>query len=205
LSSRASLFVVSAPSGTGKTTVLTRVLALLPGVRFSVSHTTRAPRGTERDGVEYHFVERASFEELASAGRFLEWAEVHGHLYGTALAEYERASAAGADLLLDVDVQGAAQVRARFPEAVTVFLLPPSRAVLEARLRGRAADSPETVARRLEGARREVARHGEYGFVLVNQDVEECAAALITIIRAARHRTAIVSDAVRDIVHGFEV
>jgi guanylate kinase len=204
LSSRASLFVVSAPSGTGKTTVLTRVLRVLPGLRFSVSHTTRAARGNERDGIEYHFVERPQFEALAAAGRFLEWADVHGQLYGTSLEEYERAQAAGEDLLLDVDVQGAAQVRARFPEAVTVFLLPPSRVVLEARLRGRAADSPETVVRRLEGARREVARHGEYGYVLVNRDVEECALALTNIIRAARHRTAIVAPALADIVRSFE-
>ncbi len=205
MSKRASLFVVSAPSGTGKTTVLARVLTVLPGLRFSVSHTTRAPRGSEHDGVEYHFIDRPHFEQLAAAGQFLEWADVHGQLYGTSLGEYERATAAGEDLLLDVDVQGAAQVRARFPEAVTVFLLPPSRAVLEARLRGRAADSPETMARRLEGARREVARHAEYGYVLVNRDVEECAAALTTIIRAARHRTAIVADGVREIVRSFEI
>ncbi|HTO98733.1 MAG TPA: guanylate kinase, partial [Myxococcales bacterium] len=135
--SKGSVIVVSAPSGAGKTTVLARVLAEMPGLRFSVSHTTRAPRDGERDGCDYHFVDRPTFERLRDRGELLEWAEVHGNLYGTAMAEIARAQRDRTDLLLDVDVQGAAQVRARVEAAVTVFILPPSFEVLEQRLRGR--------------------------------------------------------------------
>ena len=128
---RPTVIVVSAPSGAGKTTILARVLRDLGGIRFSVSHTTRPPRGAERDGVEYHFVDQEAFLRLREAGGLLEWAEVHGNLYGTGVAEIERASAAGVDILLDLDVQGAAQVRQRIKDAVTVFILPPSYEVLE--------------------------------------------------------------------------
>jgi guanylate kinase len=200
-----SLIVVSAPSGTGKSTVLATVLRQLPELRFSVSHTTRRPRAAERDGVSYHFVERARFEEMARTGQFLEWAQVHGELYGTSRAEQERARSAGLDLLLDVDVQGAAQVRARTAEAVTVFLLPPSRQALEARLRGRAADEAEAIARRLAAARDEVARYREYDYVLVNRDPDECARTLGAIIEAARHRTRVLGDAVAEVVRSFEI
>ena len=132
-----SVIVVSAPSGAGKTTVVTRVLNELDGLRFSVSHTTRAPRPGEKDGVEYHFIDVAAFEQIGSRDSFLEWAEVYGQLYGTSLAEYG-ARRDGVDLLLDLDVQGAAQVRNKIADAVTVFVLPPSYADLERRLRGRA-------------------------------------------------------------------
>jgi len=205
LSRKSSLFVVSAPSGTGKTTVLGALMARVDGLSFSISHTTRSPRAGERDGVEYHFVDSPRFEQLVEAGRFLEWAEVHGALYGTGRAEYERASREGLDLLLDVDVQGAAQVRERMPDAVTVFLLPPSRAALEQRLRGRGADDEKTVARRLAGARKEVARHGEYDYVLVNRDAEECARVLGAIIEASRQRAGVVEDTVAEIVRSFEI
>ncbi len=129
--------MVSAPSGAGKTTVLARVLAETPGLRFSVSHTTRPPREGEQDGRDYHFVDRPRFLRLREEDRLLEWAEVHGNLYGTGHAELTRARAEGKDILLDLDVQGAAQVRAKIAGAVTVFILPPSYGVLERRLRGR--------------------------------------------------------------------
>ena len=153
---RPTVVVVSAPSGAGKTTILARVLRDLGGIRFSVSHTTRAPRGAEREGVEYHFVDRAAFARLRDEGGLLEWAEVHGNLYGTGVAEIERASAAGVDILLDLDVQGASQVRRRIPEAVTVFILPPSYDVLERRLRGREQDDEAAIGRRLAAAGREI-------------------------------------------------
>ena len=199
------LYIVSAPSGTGKTTVLTRVLARVEGLRFSVSHTTRAPRGGERDGREYHFVDRAEFERRVADGQFLEWAEVHGQLYGTSVEEGERAAREGFDLLLDIDVQGAAQVRQRRPDALTIFLLPPSRAALEERLRGRGLDSAEAMRRRLDGARREVARWAEYDYVLVNGEVERCAAEVEGIVRAGRHRTVAAGEALGAILREFEI
>jgi guanylate kinase len=199
------LYIVSAPSGTGKTTVLTRVLARVDGLRFSVSHTTRAPRPGEREGLDYHFIERAEFERRVADGRFLEWAEVHGELYGTSVEETERARRNAFDLLLDIDVQGAAQVRGRRPEAISIFLLPPSRAALEERLRGRSADSAAAMQRRLQDARREVARWAEYDYVLVNREVEECAAQVETIVHAARHRTVAVGEALGAILREFEL
>jgi len=139
--------VVSAPSGTGKSTVLERLLTTVARIRFSVSHTTREPRPGERDGESYHFVDEAHFRDMVSRDRFLEWAEVHLNLYGTSLDEYERADRDGVDLLADLDVQGARQVRERFPGALTVFILPPSYAALEERLRGRGADPEPAIAR----------------------------------------------------------
>jgi guanylate kinase len=198
-----SLIVVSAPSGSGKSTVLARVLAELSGLRFSVSHTTRAARPGERDGVAYHFVDEASFEELIRADRFLEWARVHGDLKGTSWDEYEAARRDGADLLLDVDVQGAAQVRSRFRDALSVFLLPPSFEVLEARLRGRAQDDAQAIERRLTNAQREVARSSEYDYVVVNGDVAECVEAVKSIVRAARLRTRVAEAVVRAVLKTF--
>jgi guanylate kinase len=199
-----NVIVVSAPSGTGKSTVLARVLAELPRLRFSVSHTTRPPRRGETDGVQYHFVGRAGFEEAVRAGRFLEWAEVHGELYGTSRAEYDRAVAEEVDLLLDLDVQGAAQLRMKLDGTVTVFVLPPSFADLERRLRGRAQDDEETVRRRLATAREEVGLYGEYQYTIVNDDLERCVLDLKSIIRAARCRTSGVDGAARRIVATFE-
>ena len=203
MSRRPILYVVSAPSGTGKTTVLAKVLGAVTGLRFSVSHTTRAARRGEHDGVDYHFIDRAHFEGLVQADSFLEWASVHGELYGTARQEYERAEHEGVDLLLDVDVQGAAQVRARMPEAVTVFLLPPSRAALEARLRGRGGLSPAAVEKRLLAARSEVARIEEYEYALVNDALDECVKDIASIVRASRRRTALQAEAVAAAVQSF--
>jgi guanylate kinase len=198
------VIVVSAPSGAGKTTILARVLRDLGGIRFSVSHTTRAPRGVERDGVEYHFVDEAAFERLREAGRLLEWAEVHGNLYGTGTAEIERASAAGVDILLDLDVQGAAQVRDRVKDAVTVFILPPSYEVLEHRLRGRGQDDEATIKRRLAAAGREIDAFVNFDFAIVNDDLDACVEELKSIVRAARCRVAVVSERARAIERTFQ-
>ena len=198
------MIVVSAPSGAGKTTVVHRLLREMPGLRFSVSHTTRAPRGHEREGVEYYFVDRAAFERLREDRKLLEWAEVHGNLYGTGLEEEKRAHEDGVDLLLDVDVQGAAQVREKMPEAVTVFILPPSYEVLERRLRGRGEDDESTVKRRLAAAGQEIKAYTHYDFAIVNDDLDASVEALKSIVRAGRCRVSHVAERARAIEEMFE-
>jgi guanylate kinase len=200
---RGALFVISAPSGSGKTTLVSKLLASFPDLRFSVSYTTRAPRGAERDGVDYHFVTREEFQEKIGRGEFLEWAEVHGNLYGTSKPETELVRARGDDILLDVDVQGAEQVRNREPEAVTMFVMPPSFRVLEERLRGRKQDSPEVIEGRLAGARKEIDRYRDYHYVLVNDDIEETAALLRAIVLAERARPRLLENRLRPIVASF--
>ena len=201
---RGSVIVVSAPSGAGKSTAVARVVREMDGLRFSVSHTTRPPRPGERDGVEYHFVDEEAFARLREGGQLLEWAEVHGYHYGTGLAEHERARREGRDLLLDLDVKGAAQVRARIAGAVTVFVLPPSYPDLERRLRGRAQDDEPAIQRRLERAREEARLFPEYDYVLVNDDLEACVESLKAIVRAARCRLAMTEGRAREILKTFE-
>jgi len=198
------VIVVSAPSGAGKSSVLARVLEETPGLRFSVSHTTRAPRGAERDGREYHFVDRAAFLRLRDAGGLLEWAEVHGNLYGTGLAEIERARSEGRDLLLDLDVQGAEQVRSKIEGAVTVFVLPPSYEVLEARLRGRGEDDEAAIRRRLAVAGREIDAFERFDYAIVNEDLGTCTEELKSIVSAARCRVPLVAERARAIERTFE-
>jgi len=198
-----SLIVVSAPSGAGKSTVVTRVLAETEGLRFSISHTTRPPRDGERDGREYYFVDRAAFEALRKENGLLEWAEVHGNLYGTGLTEWEKAKREGVDLLLDLDVQGADQVRARVPHAVTVFILPPSYEVLEKRLRGRGQDDEATIRVRLSAAGREIHAFEKFDYAIFNDDLESCVRGLKSIIGAARQRTAHVAERAREIERTF--
>jgi len=205
LSDRAtSVIVVSAPSGAGKSTVLSRVLKEVGQIRFSISHTTRKPRGDEKDGVDYYFVDKPAFESLRDQGKLLESAQVHGHLYGTGLAELERAGREGVDLLLDVDVQGASQVRAKLPDAVTVFILPPSFEELERRLRGRGMDSGTTIKRRLDAAREELGYYGVYDYAIVNDDLETCVEALKCVIRAARNRVSRMEEKARTVLMTFE-
>jgi guanylate kinase len=198
-----NLIVVSGPSGAGKTTVLNRVMAEVPGMRFSVSHTTRIPRSGEKDGVEYHFVSRREFERLIGEGAFLEWAEVHGELYGTAGAEYDRAVREGVDLLLDIDVKGADQVCQKFDDAVTVFVIPPSYADLERRLRGRGPDDEASFERRLAVAGEEMSHFRKYQYAIVNMDLEASVEALKTVIRAARLRTSRVAETAEKILSTF--
>jgi len=184
---RGSLFIISAPSGTGKTTILKKVMAAMPGLAFSVSHTTRTPRAGERDGVDYHFVDRESFLAMRDRGLFLEWAEVHGNLYGTSLEAIDANLAAGTDLILDIDVQGAHQIREkRNHQAVFLFIVPPSLEELEKRLSGRNTDATETIKLRLANARKELADVGRYDYVIVNDTVDEAVDVLRSIIIAER-------------------
>jgi guanylate kinase len=179
--------IVSSPSGAGKTTLTTRLLERVSGVRFSVSHTTRKPRGNEQDGREYHFVDRPAFERLIASDGFLEWAEVHGNLYGTSRAELERSSSARG-VIFDIDHQGARQIKSGSPDAVAVFILPPSMHILEQRLRGRRSDDEATVQRRFRAALEEIAHYGLFDYVLVNDDLDEATTQLISIFLAEECR-----------------
>jgi len=179
-------FVVSAPSGTGKTTVCRALVEDDPKLEFSVSHTTRAPRPGERDGVDYHFVDGETFLELVKAERFVEHAEYNGRLYGTSHEAIDAPLGRGHDVLLEIEVQGAAQIRARRPDARFVFLVPPSLAALEARLRGRGTDSAEVIARRLAIAGNELRAVQGFDYVVVNESLEEAIAAVREILAAER-------------------
>lgn len=182
------LLILSAPSGTGKTTLARRLVLSQPGAIFSVSYTTRAPRGQERDGVDYHFVDEARFAQMTAEGAFLEHAEVHGHRYGTPRAVVDEARRRGALAVFDIDVQGGEAIRARHPEAVRVLILPPSLEELERRLRSRSTDDDATVRKRLEAARREILRARAYEYWVVNDDLERASGDLEAIVRAERCR-----------------
>lgn len=181
-----SLFIISAPSGAGKTSLVRALIERDARVRLSVSHTTRPPRPGERDGVDYHFVDEESFLALAKSGGFLEYAEVFGARYGTSVGEVDPWLERGIDVFLDIDWQGARQVRALRPEAVSIFVLPPSRQVLLERLNRRAQDTPEAIARRMAAARSEIAHHGEYDYLLINDDFAQALAGLEAIVAAVR-------------------
>ncbi len=172
---RGLLFIVSAPSGAGKTTLVERLVVETPRLTMSRSYTSRPARHGETDGVDYNFVTRDRFEAMAAAGEFLEWAELFGNLYGTSASDTERMLSAGNDVVLVIDVQGARQMRRRGVEVSSVFVMPPSFAVLEQRLRGRSQDSEEAIQRRLEVARSEVAAFSEYDFIVINDEVTAAA------------------------------
>lgn len=180
------LIIVSAPSGAGKGSVLRRALEQDPNLALATSATTRAPRGKERNGVEYLFITRAVFQEWVEDDRFVEWADVHGHLYGTPKAELEEGLATGNDLVLELDIQGMRSVRRLYPEAVTVFIAPPSYEELERRLRGRGDVPNNEIPVRLANAKLEMAAQKEYDNVIVNQDLDESVAEFMEIVRRAR-------------------
>jgi len=180
------VYIVSAPSGSGKTTLVDRLVREVPALRFSISYTTRPPRGHEQSGREYFFVTRDEFEQMIANRGLLEWADVFGNYYGTSRRFWEETRAAGQDLLLDIDIQGAAQVKEKLPEAVSVFILPPSRQVLEQRLRRRSQDTEQVIAKRLENARREIHGYVRYDYILINEDLERSAKYLRSIVLAER-------------------
>jgi guanylate kinase len=186
------LLILSSPSGAGKTTLTRLLLDRCPELRFSVSHTTRSPRSNEVDGRDYHFVDRERFLGLVGEGAFLEWAEVHGHLYGTSIAEVERARTAPActGMIFDIDYQGARQIRSQVDDVVSVFILPPSMEELERRLRGRASETEDAVRRRYAVAEREIEHYALFDFLIVNDDVQRAFDELrsITVAERARRR-----------------
>jgi guanylate kinase len=196
------LFVISGPSGCGKSTLIRKVRRNLGDLEFSVSHTTRASRPSEKDGVDYHFVTEKTFERMVREKRFIEWARVHGHLYGTSRAEVVRKSRLG-DIVLDIDVQGARQVRTRVPGATHVFIMPPVAGELRRRLKRRHEDSPEAVERRLRNARTEIRAYYEFDYVVVNDDLAKAAADLKAVIVASRHRTGAMAGELKPVLRSF--
>ncbi|HXK05010.1 MAG TPA: guanylate kinase [Verrucomicrobiae bacterium] len=199
-----NVFIISAPSGSGKSTLVKHLLADVPNLMFSVSHTTRAPRGAEVDGQNYHFVTREHFEAMLAGDEFLEWAQVFGNYYGTHRSILEQTCAHGKDLVLDIDVQGARQLKKKIPEAVTVFILAPSRQELEYRLRTRSEDPDEVITRRLKDAAEEIRNYKDYDYVLINRDLAEAEATLSAIVRAERVRRTRIEDQIRPILDTFE-
>jgi guanylate kinase len=198
------VFIISAPSGSGKSTLVSRLLASDPGLRFSVSYTTRGPRGNEKPGESYIYISREEFLERIERNEFLEYAEVFGNFYGTNRANLDLAFREGKDLILDIDVKGARQLKEKIPEAVSIFILAPSRDILEQRLRARSEDSQEVIQRRLRDAAEEIRNYKQYDYVLVNHQVEESVATLAAIVRAERVRRIRMEEQIRPILRSFE-
>jgi guanylate kinase len=198
-----TVFIISAPSGSGKSTLVSELMRLVPRLRFSVSYTTRYPRGNERDGEDYFFISRADFEERVARGEFLEHAEVFGNYYGTHISELDRAAAEGYDLVLDIDVQGARQLKERIPAGVSIFILAPSRQILEERLRTRSQDSEAVILRRLHDAAGEIRNYSLYDYVLVNREVAASVETLVAIVKATRSRRDRMEDEIRPILETF--
>jgi guanylate kinase len=203
LSTRGRLFIVSAPSGTGKTTLVERLVHVVPALRMSRSYTSRPARSGERDGVDYNFITRDRFESMIGEDAFLEYADVFGNHYGTGRADTEAMMAEGQDVVLVIDVQGARQVRGRGMETVGIFVLPPSAAVLERRLRGRSKDSEEQIRTRLEVARREVPEYADYEYVVVNDELEPAVERLRSIVLAERARVRSMRPTAEGIIGTF--
>lgn len=189
-SRQTKIIVVSAPSGTGKSTVLTRLLNSYPDLNLSISHTTRDPRGAERDGVEYYFVDDATFDRMVAESAFLEWATVHGKSYGSSLAELRRLQAQGKDVLFDIDVQGGSQIKHQLSEALLIFLLPPSVKILVERLTGRGTENAEEIGRRMHNALLELEAGRGYDFHVVNADLNQAVESIDAIRRGALTRPA---------------
>jgi guanylate kinase len=201
---RGTLFVVSSPSGGGKGTLIRHVLDVVPNLSYSVSFTTRAPRPGEMNGREYFFVGREFFDEMVAAGEFLEWACVHGNYYGTAKRQVAEETAAGVDIVLEVDVQGAASVRQLLLDSVSIFILPPSYEVLKERLIARGTDTPEELEVRLRNAPEELRQYSAFDYVIINDEVDRAAAQLASIIYAERARCVRQENLVREVIDKFK-
>ena len=200
-----TVFIISAPSGSGKSTLVSCLLARDPQLRFSVSYTTRTVRGNEKPGESYIYISAQEFEERVQHGEFLEHAEVFGNYYGTNRKVLEQARSEGKDLILDIDVQGARQLKERIPEAVSIFVLAPSRDILEQRLRMRSEDSEEVIQRRLRDAAEEIRNYSQYDYVLVNHQLEESIDTLAAILKAERVRRIRMEDQIQPILRSFEL
>jgi guanylate kinase len=201
---RGLLFIVSAPSGTGKTTLVERLVQVLPDLCMSRSYTSRIARPGEQHGVDYNFISRDHFEDMVRGSQFLEWADVFGNYYGTCAADTERSLVAGADVVLVIDVQGARQVRSRGIETIGIFVLPPSAATLEQRLRGRSKDSEDQIRRRLDVARREVDEFEQYDYVVINDQLEAAVDRLRAIVLAERSRVKSQRRVAEGVIRTFE-
>ncbi|MEQ1946852.1 MAG: guanylate kinase [Bryobacteraceae bacterium] len=199
-----TVFIISAPSGSGKSTLTSQLIQRVPKLRFSVSFTTRKPRGQEKNGEAYHFITREEFERRIALGEFLEYAEVFGNYYGTHVSELDRAAKDGFDLVLDIDVQGARQLKEKKPEAVSIFILAPSRQILEERLRARSQDTEEVIERRLREAAEEIQKYSRYDYVLVNRVVPDSVDTLISIVKATRSRRDRMENEIRPILETFD-
>ncbi|MBE9582630.1 MAG: guanylate kinase [Proteobacteria bacterium] len=185
MAKKGRLFIISGPSGAGKSTVIKAILGKNRDLRYSISCTTRPPRGNEQDGVDYYFITKAAFEKKIDAGQLAEWAEVHGHLYGTSATYIDETLTDGQDVLLDIDVEGAKKLFVKYPEAVSIFIAPPTMRKLEERLAERDTDSPEAVERRLKNAEAEMAQAHRYDHILVNEELTQTVSRLETIIGKA--------------------
>ena len=200
---RGNLIIISGPSGAGKSAITGYALRALPDIKFSISYTTRAPRGDERDGVEYFFTDNAKFESLAAAGEFLEWAEVHGNYYGTSQSFIDGFLQQGNDVILDIDVQGARSVKNARPEAVAVFVMPPSFDILRERLLRRRLDEAGVIEKRLKIARDEISHYQDYDYLIINDDLKNAEQELVSIVISARCRVNARGNAAASILKNF--
>ncbi len=198
------VFVISAPSGSGKSTLVNGLLEKVPGLLFSISYTTRAPRGHEQPGQDYYYISREEFEQRIARNEFLEHASVFGHYYGTHSSILERARAEGRDVVLDIDVQGARQLRRQITDAVSIFILAPSRKILEQRLRNRSEDPEEVIQRRLREAAEEIRNYTCYDYIVVNREVEAAVDTLASIVKAERARRSRTEGEIQPILATFE-
>jgi guanylate kinase len=198
-----NIFIISAPSGSGKTTLIDLLLSENPSLLFSISHTTRTPRPGEQHGVEYFFINEDDFLKMIQEDRFLEWANVHGHFYGTSREMVERAKQENRDLILDIDVQGAAQVREKMPDAISIFILPPSFEALKKRLLARQKDTEEVMLKRLQNAKKEITRFSEFDYIIINDDLHTASKRLSGIIHSTESKRELQTDRLNSILADF--
>ena len=201
---KGNLIIISSPSGGGKGTLIRELLSRVPNIGYSVSYTTRSPRDGEKDGKDYHFVSEGEFRSREADGEFLESAEVHGNCYGTSLAQATSMTGSGLDVVLEIDVQGAAAVLEKVPDAVSIFILPPSFEVLSARLTARATEGMEDLQLRLRNSQREVSEYTKFKYVVVNDEIETAVAKLASIVIAERQRSVRQNEAIKAILGSFE-